>query len=214
MRCSEKIDQISKALLGAQKEIGAVSKSADNPFYKSKYADLSAVIEAIKEPLNKNGVCFLQLVNSSDGDTVETIFLHETGQYISSETAVYCKKPDDPQAFGSGVTYAKRYALQAALGLPTEDDDGNAASKKGSAATPEKPKPVELSDNQHEFVEKLKINLEETDEALKINKDKLVRYLTGVSQRQGKPIPDSDEMLRPLAGFITNKPELLNQIKE
>jgi hypothetical protein len=71
----------------------------------------------------------MQLVQRNGDDVLETIFLHDSGQYMMTETKIYCMRPNDPQAFGTGITYAKRYALQAALGLPTEDDDGNAAAQ-------------------------------------------------------------------------------------
>ena len=131
---SEQISNIAAALLKAQRDIGHVLKAADNPYFKSRYADLTAVIDSVKEPLNKNGIAFLQAVDSdTEGKPViDTILLHESGQYLSTITPVFCKKPDDPQAFGSGVTYSKRYALQAMLGLPTEDDDAEKATARGN----------------------------------------------------------------------------------
>jgi hypothetical protein len=137
---SEQLANLAAALLKAQKAIGHAMKSADNPYYKSRYADLTVVIDSVKEPLNENGISFLQAVdeNGEGKPVVDTILLHDSGQYLSTRTPVFCKKPDDPQAFGSGVTYSKRYALQAILGLPTEDDDAEGAmarnqKKKGSA---------------------------------------------------------------------------------
>ena len=129
---SENITNLAAALLKAQKDMGTALKDATNPYFKSSYADLKAVIEAIKEPLNNNGVSFLQAVNGAgEGNpVVETMLLHESGQFLCTRTPVFCAKPNDPQAFGSGVTYSKRYALQAFLGLPTEDDDGNAGTAK------------------------------------------------------------------------------------
>ena len=129
---SENITNLAAALLKAQKDMGTALKDATNPYFKSSYADLKAVIEAIKEPLNNNGVSFLQAVNGAgEGNpVVETMLLHESGQFLCKRTPVFCAKPNDPQAFGSGVTYSKRYALQAFLGLPTEDDDGNAGTAK------------------------------------------------------------------------------------
>ena len=140
---SENITNIAAALLKAQKEIGTALKNAENPYYKSHYADMKAVVEAIKEPLNNNGISFLQAVNGAGGENlpvVETMLLHESGQYLCSKAPVYCQKPNDGQAFGTGITYTKRYALQAFLGLPTEDDDGNAASGKNDKASKQKPK--------------------------------------------------------------------------
>jgi len=127
---SDNITNLAAALLKAQKAIGVAVKGSENPFYKSKYSDLGSVISAIKEPLNANGIAFLQAVDSIDGTNpvIDTILLHESGQFLSSRTPVFCAKTNDPQAFGSGVTYSKRYALQALLGLPTVDDDGEAAT--------------------------------------------------------------------------------------
>lgn len=140
---SDQITNLASALLKAQQEIGTVLKTATNPYFKSTYADLSAVIDAVKEPLNKHGIAFLQAVDkgeSGEMPVIDTILLHESGQYLSTRTPVFCAKPNDPQAFGSGITYSKRYALQALLGLPTEDDDGNAATaKNGQSENKSKP---------------------------------------------------------------------------
>ena len=139
---SENITNLAAALLKAQKAIGVAIKDAKNPYFKSNYADLKAVIEAVKEPLNENGITFLQAVNNNGQElpVIETMLLHESGQFISSVTPVFCAKPNDPQAFGSGVTYSKRYALQAMLGLPTADDDGEGAMARGKK---KEPKPSE-----------------------------------------------------------------------
>ena len=138
---SENITNLAAALLKAQKEMGTALKDSKNPYFKSSYADLKAVIEAIKEPLNNNGIRFLQAVNGAGEGmpVVETMLLHESGQFLCTRTPVFCAKPNDPQAFGSGVTYSKRYALQAFLGLPTEDDDGNKGSNKDSKTPNQKP---------------------------------------------------------------------------
>jgi hypothetical protein len=132
---SDQISNLASALLKAQIDIGVALKTSTNPYFKSKYADLQAVIDAVKEPLNRHGISFLQAVDKAAGDdlpVIDTILLHESGQHLSTRTPVFCAKPNDPQAFGSGITYSKRYALQALLGLPTEDDDGNAATANNS----------------------------------------------------------------------------------
>lgn len=148
---SENITLLAVALLKAQKEMGAALKDAKNPFFKSSYADLKAVIEAIKDPLNNNGITYLQAVDSFESvPSIETILLHESGQFISSRTPVFCAKPNDPQAFGSGITYSKRYALQAFMGLPTADDDGEAAMGRNNNAQKQTPTPKE---KQTEIVE-------------------------------------------------------------
>ena len=116
--------KLAAALLIAQKSIGAAKKDAVNPFFKSKYADLGAVMEACKEELNKAGITILQPVN---GDFVDTVLLHESGEFLSSSTRIICAKPNDPQAQGSAITYARRYGLQSMVFIPAEDDDGEKA---------------------------------------------------------------------------------------
>jgi len=217
MKTSEKIDLISKALVQAQKEIKPAIKDSKNPYFKSTYADLTAVVEAIKDPLNKNGVSFLQLVNSGEKDTVETILLHESGQFISTETKVYCTKPNDPQAFGGGITYTKRYALQAALGLPTEDDDGNSASGKTGKqngveglkqAIKSEPKAEGLSAKQLEFCEKVKITLEENSDGRPVNFQTVKSLIAAMAKtsKAGK-VPtdaDSDTINKTASVLLTN----------
>jgi len=134
MNRSETLNKLAPALVKAQREIEHAKKCAKNPFFKSKYADLNEVIEAIKEPLNDNGITFLQIVDrEQDGAAVvETTLLHESGEFISGRSPVFTSKPNDPQALGSGITYSKRYGLQAICGLATEDDDGEAAMARGS----------------------------------------------------------------------------------
>ena len=142
MQTSESLIKIAPALLAAQKAITVAHKTASNPYFKSSYADLESVIGAVKGPLNDNDVVFLQAVQSDErGASVGTILLHISGEFILSETPVRSKDDNDPQKMGSGITYAKRYALQAICGLPTEDDDGNAAAKppKKPVKPPKKP---------------------------------------------------------------------------
>lgn len=121
-----------KALLAAQKTMGAATKGANNPYFKSKYADYSAVLEAVKGPFNENGIVLMQpLVNQDGKNFVKTVLAHaESGEIYESLTEVVCSKERDPQAFGSAITYARRYGLQSLPCLPTEDDDGNAAADK------------------------------------------------------------------------------------
>jgi len=138
MKTSETTKQISKALLKAQKAMSSAKKDSLNPFFKSNYADLTAVLEAIKEPLNNAGITILQPHHTQViGDTlhhfVETILLHdESSEYISSITPIICAKQNDPQAFGGAVTYARRYGLQSLVSLPAEDDDGESAMDRSS----------------------------------------------------------------------------------
>ena len=106
---------------------GAVKTEA-NSFFKSKYANLEEVIRVVKTAFEANGLSFVQFPISGEGTAgVETIILHESGEFISNEFLLKCSKAD-PQGMGSAITYARRYGLQSACGIPSEDDDGNAAS--------------------------------------------------------------------------------------
>jgi hypothetical protein len=121
---SAEIKELATALAKAQADIKPAVKSSDNPFFKSKYADLAAVVEACKDALSKNGFSYVQ---SIQGDTLVTTLLHSSGQWMRSVAAIKPVK-SDPQSFGSAVTYMRRYSLAAIVGVCTEDDDGNAAS--------------------------------------------------------------------------------------
>lgn len=126
MRTSATMIKISQALLLAQKKIEGVSKEGDNPFYKSKYATLPDAIEACKKHLNDSGVLVLQPTSEK---YVSTVLVHaESGEWVASRTAILCKSPNDPQAQGSAITYARRYGLMSLLFMSAEDDDGNSAS--------------------------------------------------------------------------------------
>ena len=131
MKTSDSIVRISLAFLKAQKQIGSAKKESVNPFFHSKYADLGAVMEACKEALNENEISVLQPVNTVDGVSyVETYLLHSSGECFVSSTKITAKSENDPQAQGSAITYARRYALQSILFIPSEDDDANSASRK------------------------------------------------------------------------------------
>jgi hypothetical protein len=123
--------KIHAAFVKAQKEFGPALKSATNPHFRSKYADLSACVEAVIDALNDNGIGLMQNCHESDtGVIVETMFIHESGETLSAGKLHVPASKNDPQAFGSALTYARRYSLMAACGIAPEDDDGNAASRK------------------------------------------------------------------------------------
>jgi hypothetical protein len=129
MNKSESIKNLALALNKAQAEMGGAKKGKDNPFFKSKYADLSEVVQAVKEPFANNGLSYVQFPIEQGGRIgVETILMHESGEYLSNEFTVNLSK-QDAQGAGSAITYCRRYALQAIAGIPSEDDDGNAASQ-------------------------------------------------------------------------------------
>lgn len=123
--------ELYKALLAAQMELTGVVKNAKNPYFKSDYADLKAVMDTVKPVFNSHGI-LVQQRNNNDGEpgtiTVVTELVHaESGQSIGSRLTLPLKDKT-PQAAGSALTYARRYALACIAGLYQEDDDGNASS--------------------------------------------------------------------------------------
>jgi hypothetical protein len=120
---------LASAMTAAFAEIEGATKAATNPHFKSKYADLTSIIEAIKPPLIRHGLFFTQRCQpSEDGVSVETVLHHCSGEKESLGLLYLPANKRDAQGFGSALTYARRYALQTAFGVPTEDDDGNAAT--------------------------------------------------------------------------------------
>jgi len=134
MEKSLSIKAIATALGLFHMKVSKVKKDATNPFFKSKYASLSNILEAIDVPLEESGLTFSQFPTGEHG--LVTILMHgESGEYLQD---TYTMRPvkDDPQGIGSCITYQKRYALAAVLGLNIdEDDDGNAASTQPKKAT-------------------------------------------------------------------------------
>ena len=133
MEKSESIKSIAAALNKAQAEMSGAKKGANNPFFKSSYADLNSVVDAVRIPFCENGLSYSQFpIMEENRVGVETILMHGSGEWISSKLLLPCVK-QDPQAAGSAITYARRYALQAIAGIPAEDDDGNAATGNQSS---------------------------------------------------------------------------------
>lgn len=140
MEKSATIQNLAKALCAFQSSVGRVKKDSANPFFKSSYASLSNILDAIQEPLAEAGLAVSQFPVGDSGLT--TILMHsESGEYIMD---TYVMKPvkSDPQSIGSAITYQRRYALGAVLSLNiTDDDDANAASSPAKKVAP--PKAVE-----------------------------------------------------------------------
>jgi hypothetical protein len=123
--------QIASALVKAQKAFGPALKSSTNPHFRSRYADLSACVEAVIDALNNNGIALIQRNHPADnGVIVETVFIHESGETLECGQLHVPATKHDAQGYGSALTYARRYSLMAACGIAPEDDDGNAASRK------------------------------------------------------------------------------------
>ena len=135
MNKSDSIKNLAAALCKAQSVMEGAIKDKENPFFGKAYADLGAVVDAIKKPFADNGLSYSQFpVSEGDNVGVDTILMHESGEYISMLYYLPMIKRD-PQKAGSAITYARRYALQAIAGIPSEDDDGNAASQPQAKVT-------------------------------------------------------------------------------
>ena len=122
---------IATAFVKAQRDFAPALKTSTNPHFKSKYADLAACVEAVIDALNTNGIAMIQRTHDDEtGVTVETVFIHESGETIESGRLHVPAAKNDPQGYGSALTYARRYSLMAACGIAPEDDDGNSAIRK------------------------------------------------------------------------------------
>tara|TARA_R110002096_G_scaffold65403_1_gene159291 strand:+ start:221 stop:751 length:531 start_codon:yes stop_codon:yes gene_type:complete len=130
MQRSESIKEIACALNKAQGEMSGAKKKADNPFFKKPYADMTSVVDAVRGPFCENGLSYSQFPFFEDGKVgVETLLMHNSGEWLMCTLLLPITK-QDPQAAGSAITYAKRYALQSMAGIPSEDDDGNSTVGK------------------------------------------------------------------------------------
>jgi hypothetical protein len=120
--------QIASALLCAKKTFGPALKEKTNPAFKSKYADLGSCLDAVDKPCLDAGIILYQeTFEDPSGVTVETVFLHESGEALRCGKFHVPASKQDPQGYGSALTYARRYSLMTACGIAPEDDDGNAA---------------------------------------------------------------------------------------
>lgn len=147
MNKSDTTGELAAALAKAQGEMTFAAKDATNPHFKSRYADLAAIVDAIRVPLSKNGLSYSQLCdfNETGALIVETVLMHSSGEWISGK--LFMPVPQQtPQGIGSALTYAKRYSLAAIIGIAAdEDDDGEAAMGRGHTATTKPPVAVSQS---------------------------------------------------------------------
>lgn len=129
--------QIYAAFVKAQTGFAPALKTSTNPHFKSKYADLAACVEAVIDSLNANGIGLVQKTAMDEsGVTVETHFVHESGETFSGGPLHVPAAKNDPQGYGSALSYARRYSLMAACGIAPEDDDGNAAKAPAKKEQP------------------------------------------------------------------------------
>ena len=122
---------IAQAFVKAKREFAPALKTSVNPHFRSKYADLAACLEAVNDALLNNGIAVYQETSMCDsGVVVETVFLHESGEMLKGGMLHVPASKQDPQGYGSALSYARRYSIMAACGIAGEDDDGNAASRQ------------------------------------------------------------------------------------
>lgn len=127
---TSEIGKLATALSKAQGQMQGAKKDADNPFFKSKYADLASVWEACRKPLADNELSVSQVVDANEsGMFVKTMLMHSSGECISGIMPVQFTEKTTAQQIGSIITYYRRYALSAIVGVAPEDDDGNNASQ-------------------------------------------------------------------------------------
>jgi hypothetical protein len=130
MAMSEQVNELAAALAKAQAVMPGAKKDQINPHFKSRFADLASVWDACRAPLAENGLSVVQALEPAPEGALMLVstLLHTSGQWINSTVLMPLAKPD-PQGYGSAITYARRYALAALVGVAPEDDDGNAASQ-------------------------------------------------------------------------------------
>lgn len=138
---SDTIASLAAALAKAQGQMRNASKDASNPHFRTKYADLASVMDAIREPLSANGLAIVQTVSQQESSVgVRTLLLHSSGEWISSELLVPLAQKT-AQAVGSALSYARRYSISALCGVAQADDDGEAAT--AGSRRPERTPPQE-----------------------------------------------------------------------
>ncbi len=132
---NEQMSKLSAALVRAQRAFSPALKTSVNPHFKNRYAALDACIDAVMDALNNEGIFLMQRTyNDEAGVAVETVFVHESGEQLSGGILRVPAVKQDPQGYGSALTYCRRYSLMSACGIAGEDDDGEASRKTPKAA--------------------------------------------------------------------------------
>ena len=166
MNKSDNISELAKALVEVQKTELFALTDKENPFFHSKYADLSSVWAAARKPLTDNGLSIVQTTDIADnGIIIETTLLHISGEYISGRLLIAPEK-QTPQGIGSAITYGRRYALAAIIGISPEDDDAESAmdgKKQNGQNKPEEKNTGQISDEQRAWILKIGEDCELTE---------------------------------------------------
>lgn len=187
------MEKIAPAFIKAKMAFMPAVKKKENPGFKgSKYADLSTCIEAVDDAFLKNGIVMYQETSEDQtGVTIETVLMHESGETIRGGKLHVPAAKQDPQGYGSAITYARRYSLMAVCGIAPEDDDGNAASRQQPA------KPQTISGPQAERIGKL---------AKDANAD-LGALFAWASQAAGREIRVFNDLMPDEAAAVTKRLE-------
>jgi hypothetical protein len=183
MEKSPSITNLTQGLAKFHAMVGKISKDAKNPFFKSNYASLPHIITEVSEPLEKAGLILSQFPN---GDGLTTMLIHaETGEYISATYTLQVVRQNDPQAQGSAISYARRYAITSILNLAISDDDGEAATRPvRQVNAPTMVKMVEPTEEQFAYI---------------------VRYLNGTDAQRKQALEAKDKYV-----FTKEQKEILN----
>lgn len=197
MKQSEQINELAAALAKAQGAIENAVKDKANPFFKSTYADLAGVWDACRAALSNNGLSVIQSPEESEkGIAITTMLLHSSGQWICGTYNMPVSKLD-AQAVGSAITYARRYALSAMIGIAAEDDDGNSASNKkanaGENNTPVRKTEQELPQYPEEQLEANKAAWLQRIQSGKQSPDDLIKMISTkytLTEQQKQQIKD------------------------
>jgi hypothetical protein len=233
MNRSESIATIAAALCAAQSQIRGAAKDASNPIFRSKYATLASVWDAAREPLTSNGLSVVQVPEASEPGTctLTTILLHTSGEWLSSTMSVpvlpqVVNKGQDPQqtaqGYGSALTYARRYALAAMVGIaPEDDDDGNAASSKAPGPAPKTSQTPHRAEkpplNRAAAIRKIKELGGDVEHAKTLSDDALVAYGKAL---KSLPEPPEEPQARTnkqeegvtVTGFVTGTPYVSEKV--
>lgn len=203
---SESIENLSKAMSEFQKNLKQPLKDANNPFFKSKYVPLENVVEAITEAAGPLGISFMQFASGDDSGNIEvgTIILHQSGEFIEFPSVRMKPEKQTPQAYGSAITYAKRYALSAVFGITSDkDDDGNEASGNGR-----KKKGPQISTEKQSKCDYIQQLAESTSERFE-------KFKEMQSKVQGAPTEEwSDTLLDRAIKMLQSIPEPLTGTRE
>lgn len=182
--------EMFKALKAFQSECPKIKKDSENPFFKSKYADLASIWEVVQPILAKHDLVLIQPIQ---GKEIKTILMHASGEIIESNYPIISKSEINPQDYGSAITYARRYALSSMLGIiADDDDDGNAAvHQRNPVQKPVEKKPIEKKQLQYwELVNnQLKAYIKEKLLTVK----EVTEVIQGVTKRDSVPLAQMEK---------------------